>query len=170
MSGKVHAITWQETPQELYERYREERDVGRRTRLQALWSVCCGTPAQEAAREAGVGRRTVTRWLDWYRQGGLDAVLRRVPGHGARGPACRLSREQQERLLARCGEGTFRTYEEARRWVEREYGICYGYHGMYALLARLEVHPKVPRPTAAKGDPAAREAWKKGASEMPLRR
>jgi transposase len=167
MTGKVQEIGWQESAADLYERYRQEQDVGSRTRLQALWLVRQGRPAQEAARQAGISRRTITRWLDWYRQDGLEAVLRRVPGHGAAGVACWLTPAQQEALVATSAAGAFRTYEEARCWVEREDGIRYRYQGMYTVLARLGVHPKVPRPTAAKGDPAAREAWTKGACATP---
>ncbi|HET8644684.1 MAG TPA: winged helix-turn-helix domain-containing protein [Vicinamibacteria bacterium] len=164
MAGVVRPVAWGESAQELYEWYRAERDVGRRKRLHALWLVRRGEHVDAAARQVGVGRRTLTRWLGWYRQGGLAAVLARVPGHGAVGSAGRLSAEQQRALLARAAEGAFRTYEEARRRVLAEYGVDYSYQGMYAVLARLGVHPKVPRPTAAKADPAAREAWKGGGS------
>jgi transposase len=146
----------------LYDRYRGERDLQRRKRLQVLWLVRQGKTATAAAREAGVGLRTALRWLDWYRTGGLEAVLRRVPGHGARGSTCWLSAEQQAQLLARCSAGAFRTYGEAQRWVNREFGVSYRYDGIHTLLTRLGVHPKVPRPTAAKADPALQEAWKKG--------
>lgn len=74
-----------------------------------------------------------------------------------------MSPEQQAALLERCSSGAFRTYGEARCWVEREFGITYRYDGMHTLLTRLGVHPKVPRPTAAKADPAIQEAWKRGA-------
>jgi transposase len=110
-----------------------------------------------------VGQRTALRWLGWYRHGGLEEVLRRVPGHGATGAACWLSPAQQAALLAQCRAGAFRTYGEAQRWVERTFGIAYRYHGIYRVLSRLEVHPKVPRPAAARADPAAQEAWKRGA-------
>jgi transposase len=165
MSRSIEPIPWQETAEELYERYRREADVGQRKRLQALWLVRRGMAEQDAAREAGVGRRTLARWLAWYRQGGLEEVLRRVPGHGAPGTPCWLSTEQQAALLAACRKGTFRTYEEAQRYVAQEFGVQYRWHGIYTLLTRLEVHPKVPRPTAAKADPTLQEAWKRGACE-----
>ena len=72
------------------------------------------------------------RWLGWYRVGGLAAVLRRVPGHGAAGRPRRLTREQQAGLVAECAHGGFRTYDEARAWVAAEYGVAYrpaGLHG-----------------------------------------
>lgn len=165
MSGVVQAIAWEESAEELYQRYREAQQVAIRIRLQALWLIRSGTTEQEAARIVGVGRRTLTRWLSWYRQGGLAAVLQRVPGHGAHGAPSRLTPEQRTALLAQCADGAFRTYGEAQRWVEREYGVTYRYHGIYDLLCRMSVHPKVPRPTAAKADPAAQAAWKKGGSK-----
>lgn len=162
MGRTLREIDWEESSEELYDRYRAERDLQRRKRLQVVWLVRQGKTATAAAKEAGVGLRTVLRWLDWYRAGGLAAVLRRVPGHGARGATCWLSAEQQATLLAECRCGAFRTYGEAQRWVNREFGIPYRYDGIHTLLSRLGVHPKVPRPTAAKADPAVQEAWKRG--------
>lgn len=161
MSGIVK-VEWRESADELYAHYRGERDVRRRMRLQALWLVRQGRDEVAASREVGVGRRSLQRWLGWYRAGGLNAMLDRVPGHGARGQPSRLTAAQREELLAHAAAGHFRTYDEARTWVEREWGVTYRYKGMYALLARLTVHPKVPRPQAEKADAAAQEAWKKG--------
>ena len=170
MSRTIEPVPWQETADELYERYRQERDVGRRPRLHALWLVRRGESERDAAREAGIGRRTVARWLAWYRQGGLEEVLRRVPGHGGRGAACWLSTEQQAALLAESSTGTFHRDAEARQWVEEQCGVPYRYQGIYALLARLRVPPKVPRPRAVKADPAVQEAWKGGPAGRRRRR
>jgi transposase len=157
------AVDWAESAEELAERFRTEHDLARRTRLQALWLVRSGRSVGEASALAGVGHRSLERWLGWYRQGGLPAVLQRVPGHGARGTPSRLTAEQQLRLLEEVRTGRFRTYVEAREWVEQTFGVAYSYQGMYSVLARLEVHPKVPRPMAAKADPEQQAAWNKGA-------
>jgi transposase len=156
-------IAWAESAEELYSRYRAERDVRRRTRLQVVWLVRTGRSAKQAAAESGVGLRTVTRWLGWYRQGGLAAVLARVPGHGAPGHPSPLRREHQQQLVAKTAEGAFCTYEEARVWVAETFGVLYSYQGIYSLLRQLGVRPKVPRPQAAKADPGSQSAWKKGA-------
>ena len=161
MSRSV-TVGWKETAGELERRYRAERDVERRKRLGALWQVRCERRVAEAGRLVGVGERTVFRWLEWYRAEGLDGVLRRVPGHGARGAPHRLTAGQREALLERAGQGDFRTFEEARAWVEGTYGVAYRPGGFWSALHRLGVHPKVPRPVAEKADPAAQEAWKQG--------
>lgn len=162
MAGVIDPVEWRESAEHLYAMYVAEREVERRKRLQALWRLRQGETETEAALQAGVGRRTLARWLAWYRSGGLDEVLRRVPGHGAEGKPCRLSAARQKELVEHCGRGEFRTTGEVRDWVENAWGISYQKSGMYSVLARLEVHPKVPRPQAAKADPEAQEAWKRG--------
>ena len=159
--SKPVAVAWAETAEELEARYRVERDVERRKRLGALWRVRAGDRVEDAGRLAGVLERTVFRWLGWYRAAGLAGVQRRMPGHGATGQRHRLTAEQRAGLLAEAGRGTFRTYEEAREWVEAEYGVAYRPGGFYTSLRRLGVRPKVPRPVAEKADPSRQEAWKR---------
>ena len=160
--SKPMTIMWAETAAELERRYRAERDVERRKRLGALWRVRLGNRVADAARLVGVGERTVFRWLAWCRALGLDGVLRRVPGHGARGPPHRLTDVQQAGVVAPCAAGQFRTFAEARAWVAAEYGVVYRPGGFSTMLRRLRVRPKVPRPVAEKADPAAQETWTLG--------
>lgn len=164
MSGVIRAVEWSDTSEELYERYRTETDIRARKRLQVLWLVRSGQSVRESAKQAGVGERTVVRWLGWYRGGGLESVLERVPGHKALGAASWLSEEQKWLLVEETAKGRFRTYDEAREWVEQEYGVTYRYKGIYSMLSRLEVHPKVPRPISEKADSTRQEEWKRGAS------
>lgn len=87
-----------------------------------LWLVRTGVDAVEAARQAGVGERTVTRRLDWYRGGGLEDVLTRLPGHGALGSQCRFSAEQLAEVSARSAAGQFRSTGEVRDWSRTALG------------------------------------------------
>jgi transposase len=164
MAGKIAEVKWGESAEELYGLYRAEADVGRRKRLHTLWLVRQGVSAREAAHQAGVGERTLLRWLEWYRAKGLSEVLGRVPGHGALGSLCRLTAEQQEDLRQRSAKGQFRTTGQVRDWVQTHWGVHYRESGMYSVLARLTIHPKVPRPQAEKADTVAQEDWKKGGS------
>lgn len=79
----------------------------------------------------------MVRWLGWYRDGGLTSVLERTPGHAAVGAASRLSEQQKWLLVEESAKGTFRTYDEAREWTHKQYGVAYRYKGMHSLLTRL---------------------------------
>lgn len=58
-----------------------------------------------------------------------------------------MTPEQRAQLLEQARAGTFRTYDEARQWVEQTFGVRYSYKGMYS----------------AKAAPAQQAAWKRGA-------
>jgi transposase len=169
MTRQIAPINWKETPEELEQRFKQEKHVERRKRLQALWFVSQGKEVQQTAQEVGTARSSLTRWLNWYRTEGLESVLKRIPAFNAPGQTARLSKEQQKQLLFQCEQGRFRTYLEARTWVKEEFGIEYKYTGIYELLTRLGVHPKVPRPQAVKADDAKQLAWKKGGSKKSSR-
>ncbi|MBV9775168.1 MAG: winged helix-turn-helix domain-containing protein [Gemmatimonadetes bacterium] len=162
MAGVIRRLEWSESAEELYALYQAERDLRQRQRLQALWLVRQGRTETEAAHETGIGRRTLARWLSWYRRGGLPEVLRRVPGHGAPGSEGRLTQEQQKELYDRSAAGEFRSTPQMRDWVETQWGVSYRVSGMVSVRERLKIRPKVPRPQAAKADPARQEGWKRG--------
>lgn len=161
--GRRLVVRWQEQDSVAALQARSLREaVGEvRTRLQALWRLRQGASVKETAETVGVHYRTVQRWLGDYRRGGVAAVTaRRSGGHGL--PA-RLSVEQEAALRAEAATGKFHTAAEVREWVAAQFGVEYGPGGIYSVLARLKVHPKVPRPVNPKADPAAQAAWKKGA-------
>ena len=168
--GRPLAVEWasEDDAASLQARYRRERRADVRPRLHGLWLVRAGRSAREAAEVLGVHERTVTRWLGWYRAGGLAAVEgRHAGGQGA--PAF-LTVEQRAELAEEVATGRFRTAAEIRRWVEERWGVAYTEGGMYALLGRLRCAPKVPRPLHAKADTVAQARWKKGGSRRPSRR
>lgn len=161
--GRPLVIDWQpeDDAARLKGLYQAEtlRDV--RPRLHALWLLRSGQRVRAVAAVLGVHERNVQRWVGWYRTGGVAAVM--AHRRQGRGKAAFLRPEQRARLSAQSATGAFRTAAEARRWVRETFGVTYSEGGMYALLGRLRVHPKVPRPVNPKADLAEQDAWKKGA-------
>src|SRR5438477_718734 len=96
--GRPLRISWAEadTADALHRRYRGERDGRVAVRLHVLWLVRTGASLRRAAHLAGVAERLVRRWVAWYRQGGLVAVL--AHRLGGRGRAPRLTAAQQDAL------------------------------------------------------------------------
>ena len=168
--GRPLAVEWTagDDAASLHARYRRERRADVRPRLHGLWLVRAGRSAREAAAVLGVHERTVTRWLGWYRAGGLAAV----EGHhaGGQGAPSFLTAAQREELAAEVATGRFRTAAEIRAWVRERWGVAYTEGGMYALLTRLRCAPKVARPIHEKADPRAQARWKGGASRRRSRR
>jgi transposase len=170
MPGKRFVMTWAEadTKAALWAAYRAEADGKRRMRLHGLWLVRQGRSVDEAGAAVGVHRRTMERWIDWYRhEGGRTAVL--AHRQGGVGQVPRLTAEQQEQVAAEVATGRFRTAAEIGRWIADTFEATYQPGGVQDLLRRLKCHPKVPRPLHEKADLAAQDAWKKGASALPSR-
>ena len=162
MRGRRLQIEWHEDEKTLYDRYRQEKDHQNRTRLQALWLLRRGHTMKEVASIVGVHYRTLQDWVGWYRQGGLEEVLRRRHGgHG--GKRRRLTPQQEEMLKERARQGAFRTIWDAVHWVEQTFGVTYTYWGMRWVFDRLGLKKKVPRRVASRASAAEQEAWKKGA-------
>ncbi len=142
MRGRPLVIAWQESVEELEARLGRERNGHRRARIQALLMLRRGSPIDEVSRAVGVDYRTVQRWVAWYRDGGLESVVRRTPGHAAPGRPSLLSRAQLDALLAQVDAGAFRTVWDAVRWVSREFGVTYTYTGMHAVLSRNDAQER----------------------------
>lgn len=165
--GRPLVIDWRPEDEEatLKAAYRRERRPDVRPRLEALWLLRSGRSGREVAQVVGVHERSVQRWLDWYRQGGVAAV--RAHRQAGTGQPSFLTAEQQAQLRAQAATGAFRTATEAQQWVADRFGVTYRPGGMYALLGRLRIHPKVPRPVNPKADQTAQAAWKKGGLRTP---
>lgn len=140
MRGRPLVVDWTETLEELEALRNVERNGHKRARLNALLTLRQGKTISDAGATAGVDYRTVQRWLQWYREGGLDLVLTRTPGYAAPGRPSRLTEGQIAELVERSESGQFRTVSEAVKWAEAEFGVSYTYTGMYALLGRRGHH------------------------------
>lgn len=162
MRGRRLLINWQDDADSLGRAYRQEENAELRTRLHALWLLRQGHSLRESAELVGVHYVTLQQWIAWYRAGGLTEVRRHRRG-GRQGRASHLSAQQQQQLCAEAATGRFRTAHQIRAWLAEQFDVHYSPDGIYSLLARLKLSPKVPRPRAARASDEAQAAWKRGA-------
>jgi transposase len=162
--GRRLQVEWGESADELEALYKNERNADRRIRLLALYHLRRGKRIQDVVEILNVSYRSIQHWITWYRNGGVDEVLRRLRGHNSSGAhGAYLTERQQRALLAKVQLGNFRTVWDAVQWVKDRWGVSYTYKGMHDLLHRHDCRPKVPRPQSEKADVARQNAWKKGA-------
>jgi transposase len=170
MRGRPFHVEWQaeDTVTALRAAYQAEAVGAIRQRLHGLWLLRSGWRLGAVADALGVHYRTVQRWVDWYRAGGVAAV--RARRMGGCGQPSRLAAEAEVAVAAAVATGRFRTAAEVRDWIAAVYGVRYRPGGIYSLLERLRCAPKVPRPLHEKADLAEQDRFNKGGSRPPLRR
>jgi transposase len=158
--------------EELERRYRAARDPVARAHWQVVWLVAGGRTCPEAAAVVGY-------CVDWVR-----AVLGRYNREGPAGPGDRrhanpgaaplLDAAQQEELrTALAGpapDGGLWTCRKAADWIGERVGRPVAEARGWEYLRRLGFSPQRPRPRATAADPAAQEAFKRGASRRPSTR
>lgn len=163
--GRYLKVEWQETAEELEQRYRAEKHYQCRERLLTFWHLRQGKQIKEVAEMIGKDARRIRQWVAWYRLGGLVEVLRRVTGHGTVGVTPHLTPLQQKALAARIKLGDFRTVWDVVEWVEARWGIGYSYEGMRSVMKRNQCVLKVPRPQSEKANPDQQQDWQKKGSK-----
>jgi transposase len=111
----------------------------------------------QIAERLGRPRSVIQRWLDLFRQGGLERLLQKRRGGGL---PSRLTPEAAHALRQKLAAGGWRRAAEAQHWLADAHGIVVGLGAVYKYLKGLGARLKVPRPCHQKHDPAAAEAFK----------
>ena len=153
MRKKMPTIT--ESADELHQWMKQDKDVTKRHRLQALYLAASGRAhhRQEIAELLGVHRHRVAAWFDAYATGGLDHMLHsQVPRPPLRQRITATALTAlQETLQAPHG---FAGYEQIRVWLAEEHQGTLAYARVHALVRyKLRAQPKRPRPSHAKNTP-----------------
>lgn len=157
----------------LEELVRGERDALRRDRYRAVLLALRGEQAPRIAEVLGRARRSVQDWVYAYRDGGVEAL---EPGKSTGRPA-KLPRDREQAFKERVKAGPTAADggvcvlrgEDARRILEREFGVRYTLQGVYDLLERLNLSCLAPRPRHRKNDPQAMRQWLDGAPLLSAR-
>lgn len=155
-------VDWHHDEETLCDLYKQETDHQNRMRLHGLWLLRRGEwTLAEVADILGVAPSTVSRWLNWYRAGGVDEVLsHRHGGSGGREP--RLSPEQEAQLLETAEAGDLRTIWDGVAWAQEQCDVEYTYWGMRHVFERLGLTKQVPRPASPEASAEEQAAWKNG--------
>jgi transposase len=137
-----------ETAEDLQARLKHEQDARRRSRLHLLLLIRSGQVKSrtQAAKHLLMHRNSVKNWLNTYKRGGLEELLR-IGTTGPKPeqktlppPVFEALREQVE------GEG-FTGYTGAQEWLLREFGLHVPYRTVHGLIrGRLGAKLKRARP------------------------
>ncbi len=127
-----------------------------------LWWLKTGQVRQhqELSQQLGRDSSTVTRWLQKYRQGGLEKLLEVKVAPGA---VQLIQAEVLERLKEKlqCPQG-FSSYGQLVEWLEQEFDLQVNYKTVYRLVRyELKAILKVPRPVSKDQDEQALSLLKK---------
>ncbi len=124
-------------------------------RANALVLLDGGMSCKAVAKVLLLDDDTIRTWHRLYQEDGIEGLA----SFGYEGSACRLSAEQQGRLIAWIGETLPRTTREIGAWIERECAISYrGRSGLIALLHRLGIEHRKPKVVPRQLDPEKQAA------------
>lgn len=167
MARPQFVMVWAEaeTAAALKARYLREADRHRRQWLQALWLLREGRSVTDTAPVVGANRRSVDRWVDWYRTAGLAGVVAHHQGGQGRAPL--LTTDQTAQLADAVATGQFRTAADVGAWITATFAMSLRLRSWYTVLAHARCAPKVPRPQHEPADTTAQEAWNKGGLPTP---
>jgi transposase len=153
MRKRMPTIT--ESADAFHQRMKQEKDLRKRPRLQALYLAASGRAhhRQDIAALLGVHRHSVAAWFEVYTEGGVDQML----GYQVPRPPLRQRitatalTALQDKLQDPHG---FAGYHQIRLWLAEEHQVTLAYSSVHALVRyRLHAKPKRPRPSHAKKVP-----------------
>jgi transposase len=142
----------------LEELFRSTQDRRLRDRLQIVLMAHRGRPRQDVARDLGIHRIGVTRWLTAYCQHGLPGLLpKKATGRTARIPAGLAGEIRRWVIEGPAGQGLDRanwTHEELADHLLKAHGIKTSRSAMQRFCAKIGIRPYRPTYRYLRGDPA----------------
>jgi transposase len=125
----------QESYARLLELQKQETSARKRDRLEML-KLLHDNPERSLAdisREIGCAERSVLRWWQNYRAGGLDALLESKH----RGRPSQLGNVDLDEVRTKLAESGMSGLEEIRAWLSEEYGLQYSRSGVWYILREI---------------------------------
>lgn len=142
----------------LEELFRATEDRKLRDRLQIVLLAHKGRPRQQIASDLAIHRRSATRWLNAYCDGGLAALAPRKPKGKAASIPEGLADEVKAWVIggpASCGlDRASWSHEELADHLFKTHGIKTSRSAMQRFCSRIGIRPYRPTYRYLRGDPA----------------
>lgn len=149
MNKAIPKIT--ETAEEIREMLKNEPQVKRQNRLQALYLIVTNQAKSRSrvSKLLGFNRNTISAWFSLYEAEGLERLLEIYKPSGVAAKITEAAIAEIKEILAT--EKGFRTYKEIHQMVVNRHNIEVGYSAVHNLVRyKLAAKAKVPRPSNPK--------------------
>ncbi|MCD4798026.1 MAG: helix-turn-helix domain-containing protein [Methanosarcinales archaeon] len=90
-------------------------------RIQAFKLMYLGWKYSAIAEFLSVTNNTITNWINYYKEGGIDSLLLL----NYKGGQAKLSEEQLSELKIEAGKGAFAIAKDVRQYIKKNFGIEY---------------------------------------------
>jgi transposase len=119
---------------DLEKQIRQTKDRKKADRLRVILYKAEGHSNKFIAQLLQMGRNQVSKLLQRYREGGIDALLQ---ADNYQGSKPKLSPEQLQALKIELKTKIYATVFQVIAWVEKQWGVIYELSAMHKLLKRL---------------------------------
>ena len=161
--GKVFKITIKEDLKALKNLHRKEKDSRKKSRIMSLILTLEGkfSTMEELAKFIGINSKTLYKWTDRYKEGGLSALLK-ISGGGKRKESVPVSIHKDIEKKLQDSTAPLQSYTDAVQWVKQEFGYTIKYHTLRAFMKRnFGTKLKTPRKSHYKKNEVAFDVFKK---------
>jgi transposase len=161
--GKVFEITIKEDLKELKTLHRKEKSSKKKLRIMSLILTLEGKfiTREELAQFIGVNSKTLYKWTDKYKEGGLSELLK-ISGGGKRRETVPGSIHKAIGDKLNDSNAPLQGYNDAVLWIKQEFGYELKYHTVRAFMIRnFGTKLKTPRKSHYKKDEVAFASFKK---------
>jgi transposase len=148
----------EEEARRLEAKFRSTEDRKLRDRLQIVLLAHKGRKHKDIAADLSINRRSVQRWLNAYRDRGLDGLApRKAPGKDPGIPASMTDEIKRWVIEGPAKQGLDRanwTHEELADHLYRTHGLQTSRSAMHRFCQKVGIRPYRPTYRYLRGDPA----------------
>ncbi|MBC2708954.1 MAG: helix-turn-helix domain-containing protein [ANME-2 cluster archaeon] len=106
-------------------------------RIQAFKLMYLGWKYSAIAEFLSVTNNTITNWINYYKEGGIDSLLLL----NYKGGQAKLSEEQLSELKIEAGKGAFAIARDVRQYIKKNFGIEYNLSHVQLLCKKNFNYP-----------------------------